>query len=55
MSMREQVLAENEDPRHGPWLAISRTTREAVGSVGLSEPVNDEGTLLVGDSIYPEF
>jgi hypothetical protein len=35
MSMREQVLAESEDPRHGPWLAISRTTREAVGFGGV--------------------
>ena len=54
-SMREQILAESEHPRHGPWLAISRTTREAVGSVGLSGSVSDEGTLLVGYSIYPEF
>jgi len=55
ISMREQVLAENEDRRHGPWLAISRSTREAVGSVGLSGSASDEGTLLVGYSIYAEF
>ena len=54
-SMRKQVHAENEDPRLGPWLAISRTTREAVGSVGLSGSASDDGTLLVGYSIYPEF
>ena len=54
-SMREQVLAEDEDPRHGPWLAISRTTREAVGSVGLSRSLDGEDTLLVGYSIYPKF
>jgi len=55
MSIREHVLTENQDPRNSPWLAISRTTRDAVGSVGFSRSAKDGGTLLVGYSIYPEF
>jgi len=55
MSIREHVLTENQGPRNSPWLAISGTTRDAVGSVGLSTSADDEGTLLVGYSIYPEF
>ena len=51
MSMREHVLTENEDPRNSPWLATSRTTRDAVGSVGLSKSANDEDTQPVGYSI----
>jgi RimJ/RimL family protein N-acetyltransferase len=35
------------------WVVIRRDTGQAVGSVGLGGPPNDEGTVIIGYATYP--
>jgi [ribosomal protein S5]-alanine N-acetyltransferase len=47
-----------EDPNIRPWFfrwIIERTENRLIGSVGLAGYPNDEGAVLLGYSIYPEY
>jgi RimJ/RimL family protein N-acetyltransferase len=39
----------------GPYLLVLRATGETIGSAGFTGAPNDEGAVLMGYSIYPEF
>jgi ribosomal-protein-alanine N-acetyltransferase len=52
--LRDQLQAERGEPGVGPWLAVSRATGEAVGSVGVGSP-DAERRVVLGYSIYPGF
>jgi RimJ/RimL family protein N-acetyltransferase len=53
--MRDRLRAEPEEVGWWGWLAVLRSTREAVGSAGLGGKPDADGVVLMGYSIYPQF
>ena len=53
--MRDRLRAEPAELGWWTWLVVSRSTREAVGSVGLGGKPDGKGAVLMGYSIYPSF
>lgn len=53
--MRDRLRAEPEELGWWPWLIVSRSAGEAVGSVGLGGRPDGGGVVLVGYAIYPPF
>ena len=49
------LMASDKTARFGAYLLVLRETGEAVGSAGFTGAPNDEGAVLMGYSIYPEF
>ena len=53
--MRDRLRAEPGEVGWWGWLAVLRSTREAVGSAGLGGKPDADGVVLIGYSIYPQF
>jgi [ribosomal protein S5]-alanine N-acetyltransferase len=51
--MRDQARATAADGGFGAWLIVVRTTREAVGALGLTAHPDAAGAVLFGYSVYP--
>jgi RimJ/RimL family protein N-acetyltransferase len=49
------LMASEDTARFGAFLLILRETRQAVGSAGFTGAPNDQGAVLMGYSIYPDF
>jgi RimJ/RimL family protein N-acetyltransferase len=50
-----ELITSGETARFGAFLLVLRETRQAVGSAGFTGAPNDQGVVLMGYSIYPEF
>ena len=51
--MRDRLRAQPEELGWWAWLAVTRSAREAVGSVGLGGKPDGEGTVVIGCAVYP--
>ena len=51
--MRDRLRREPQDVGWWAWLVVVRSTREAVGSVGLGGKPDAEGSVMLGYAIYP--
>jgi RimJ/RimL family protein N-acetyltransferase len=53
--MRDNLLADPEHGRWGPYLIVRRETGEAVGSAGFTGKPEGDGVVTLGYSIYSDF
>ena len=54
--LRDRLRAEPEELLGWwAWLMVTRSAREAVGSVGLGGKPDGEGTVVIGYAVYPTF
>lgn len=51
--VRDRLRADPSQEGWWAWLVVRRDTGQAVGSVGLGGPPNEEGTVVMGYATYP--
>ena len=52
--VRDRLRADPGTEGWWTWLAVHRTTRRVVGSIGFGGPPNADGTVMIGYATYPD-
>jgi ribosomal-protein-alanine N-acetyltransferase len=53
--VRDRLRSEPAEAPWWNWLIVDRESGDAVGSVAFGGPVNQEGAVLVGYAMYPQY